>query len=183
MDKSSSRNLSPGLGYTEAYTPVLAPSRFQANITRGGNIDDRFRYFMTSICCLVASRAYSKTQLKLLGLIVALSAVYGGIHLTAWRSHFATYLESVLWRSACFVIVATLPLMICCWVVADSVVQRLSQRNSIIFTKVMSIIGYVILVGYGISRAIVIVESFVSLRSVAIGVYWMPEELQMLLHV
>ena len=116
----------------------------------------------------------------LLILLVALPLVYGGIHLTTWDFHFASQTEHLLWKIACIDIMGTIPLGVTFFACTDRI-------NDIVFTKgwprakemaAMSALGYInwvlftpIFVFYALSRIYIVVESFISLRHVPIGVY------------
>lgn len=98
--------------------------------------------------------------------------VYGGVHLSAWNFEFPTKTERLLWKIACFDIMATVPLLL-----LSCVIWTLLCKS---FAKFLL---YPCLLFYALSRFYLVVESFVSLRSVPIGVYWTPSWLQMLPHI
>jgi hypothetical protein len=45
-------------------------------------------------------------------LAVALPAVYGGVHLSAWNFDFPTPMEHLLWKSACLIIIGAVPAVV-----------------------------------------------------------------------
>ena len=101
----------------------------------------------------------------LLILLVALPLIYGGIHLTTWNFHFASQTEHLLWKIACIDIMGTIPLSVAC-VGCMLLIKRLSRA-----AKVSWVIFTPLFVFYALSRIYILVESFISLRHVPIGVY------------
>ncbi|KAI0109925.1 hypothetical protein F4814DRAFT_382936 [Daldinia grandis] len=112
-------------------------------------------------------------------------ALYGGIHLTAWNSDFPSIPEHVLWKCSCFTSIGIFP--------AQKIIQKLLfaigntfYSNKIInkginLSYLMSLVGLLII--FIVTRLYIIVEAFISLRSVPIGVYWTPSWLQMIPHI
>lgn len=86
----------------------------------------------------------------------AMCAVFGGCHLLGWNSGFVSQVEMWLWRSSA-VICATFPLMLIgfIWFDHDST----------------NLVGLAVMAVYVIARCVILVEVFVSLRSVSEGVY------------
>jgi hypothetical protein len=108
----------------------------------------------------------------LLGLLLGILPIaYGGIHLAVWNSQFASSQESLLWRVACIDTMTTF-----------LAIYALSKCVSAAFPgvdfsdkRIMAFFGYLGLVllylFYFLSRLYLVVESFISLRHVPIGVY------------
>lgn len=113
-----------------------------------------------------------------------LSALYGGIHLTAWNSHFASRIEQLLWRIACFTIMATFPFLEACIRIQidlgrkvykewksyskDEVRVELGKSENRYFWYFVIALLFTF---YILSRFYIVVEAFISLRHVPIGVY------------
>lgn len=108
--------------------------------------------------------------------MVLLSAVYGGVHLAAWNANFSSAIESVLWRSS-GILTAGGPLLfavvfVLCtslgdtdtWAHMSGWIQKTAEVSSYI-----AFIGLAI--AYTFARVYLVVESFIQLRSVPIGVY------------
>ncbi|KAK3900069.1 hypothetical protein C8A05DRAFT_36304 [Staphylotrichum tortipilum] len=89
-------------------------------------------------------------------LFLLLSLAYGGVHLSAWNFEFPTATESLLWK-----ISGDLPVL----------------------TGIFRAIDKAIVLVFVVCRLYIVVEAFVSLRSVPIGVYWTPSWIQMIPHV
>jgi hypothetical protein len=132
----------------------------------------------------------------LLVLALAMPVVYGGIHLSVWNFEFPTALEKLLWKIASIGIVATLPVLFALGLgmkifllIAKGMVEAVfGQRQSRkkwreVGESIYPYMGYVAITFYTLARAYLVVESFVSLRRVPIGVYWTPAWLQMIPHV
>ncbi|RTE84277.1 hypothetical protein BHE90_001105 [Fusarium euwallaceae] len=113
----------------------------------------------------------------LLGLAVFLSALYGGIHLSAWNWVFPTSWEGLVWKVACFLIAAVLPLY--------HIFNRL-RVNLFALHDGMETAMHVVLSStlgiYMLARIYIIFEAFASLRHVPIGVYMAPVWVQMFPH-
>lgn len=101
-----------------------------------------------------------------------LPVAYGGIHLAAWGFEFPSPAESLLWKIACLIIMSALFILaalssIILWIPNLNVpyrVKNIVHRMSI----AVFLIGFSI---YALARIFIVVESFLSLRHVPIGVY------------
>lgn len=107
---------------------------------------------------------------------IFLSVPYAGIHMSAWNATFPTSFELKAWR-ACCVFLASGPvttLILFFFLAALGMNER-------------SLIAYVILsihiFLYCWAKVFIVVESFISLRLVPIGVFWTPMWLQLIPHV
>ncbi len=137
--------------------------------------------------------------LYLLRFFIPLTAAYGGIHLTAWNFEFPSRVESIIWRTACFVIVGSsfTFLVIPSW---TSLMNRLYGRDYVytradkkISRSLKSMRALTLMMGLGsagllllcypASRLYLVVESFLSLRQVPIGVYAAVPWVQNIPHV
>jgi len=97
--------------------------------------------------------------------------------------------ENLLWKIASIVIVTTLPILIglglgLCILFEKSWLMfgyffQLERKSKTTYTY----IALLAILIYSLARAYIIVESFISLRRVPIGVYWTPAWLQMIPHV
>lgn len=113
----------------------------------------------------------------LLGLAVVLSALYGGIHLSAWNWVFPTSWEGLVWKFACFLIAAVLPLYHIFNKIRASFLDGLDGWET-----AMHVVLSLTLVVYMLARIYIIFEAFASLRHVPIGVYMAPVWVQMFPH-
>ncbi|KAK4242149.1 hypothetical protein C8A03DRAFT_29734 [Achaetomium macrosporum] len=127
-------------------------------------------------------------------LAVALPAVYGGVHLSAWNFEFPTPVEHLLWKTTCFIIIGAVPAMLDTlaillfigrWfsiLVPSSAVGKSRIGLIEMGGRYYQAVGIIVLVAYGCARVYIVVESFLSLRRVPIGVYYTPSWLQMVPH-
>ena len=120
------------------------------------------RYFWFDILHSVANTP------MLLTLLIALPLIYGGIHLTTWHFHFASQTEHLLWKIACIDIMGTIPFSATLSFVY--IVLRTSKLN-VWFEYASWILFTPLFLFYALSRIYIVVESFISLRHVPIGVY------------
>ena len=125
-----------------------------------------------------------------LTLLVGLPLVYGGIHLTTWNFHFASQIEHSLWKIACIDIMGTIPLGATFSACLFSFLRSRSRRRRrvsttmyILRTTVSLILLSPLFIFYALSRIYIVVESFISLRHVPIGVYAAIPWVQVIPHI
>ena len=124
-------------------------------------------------------------------ILAVLSLVYGGVHLATWNFAFASKTQHLLWKIACIDIMATVPVGILCKRVLDTLVHpnrpRPYYRGSEIVVPPWAVdtdLVFVLLsLPYIVSRIYIVVESFISLRHVPIGVYAAVPWVQAIPHV
>ena len=125
--------------------------------------------------------------LFLLRFFVPLTAAYGGIHLSAWKFEFPSRVESIIWRTACFIIIGSsfALLALPSWEALDDYsdqfhdgpwqMDRETRRAWDFLRALNKMVGFgfggLLLVCYAASRIYLVVESFISLRHVPIGVF------------
>jgi hypothetical protein len=107
-------------------------------------------------------------------LLYGLPIVYGSIHLAAWNSDFPTNNEEIMWKVACFIVVAGLPILAGTFLIKAYVLDIFSSR----FTSIDPIGGFLVwgtiwimIAVYICSRVFLSVESFVSVPSLPLGVF------------
>lgn len=128
------------------------------------------------------NRETKKLDLFIPSLIV-LPVLYGGTHLAAWRFEFPTHTEAIIWRVAAIFIASVFPSLRLILRVA----KRLSSLPAFSFlvrplaplTDALVVFMFLALIP---CRVYIVVESFISLRSVPIGVYWTPSWILMIPH-
>ena len=144
--------------------------------------------------------------LFMLRFFIPLTAAYGGVHLSAWNFGFPSRLESIIWRAACFIIMGSpfALLAVRGWVRIyidfKSYFDRLKNPKLLEFLRIWRIDGVLglqvsfpriacygsaglLLLCYAASRLYLVVESFISLRHVPIGVYAAVPWVQNIPHV
>jgi hypothetical protein len=131
---------------------------------------------------------------RLVFLALVMPVVYGGIHLSVWNFEFPTALEKLLWKIASIGVAATLPVLFGLGLgmkilleigkMIVSIFRAQSKKKwRDVGERIYPYMGYLAIIFYILARAYIIVESFVSLRRVPIGVYWTPAWLQMIPHI
>jgi hypothetical protein len=126
------------------------------------------------------------SDLPAFGLVVTfLPLIYGGVHLVAWNFEFPTKTELLLWKIACVNIMATVPVVFLGSYFWEFLVPLFWIHWKLKLWKFtfLKLLAYPCFLFYALSRSYLVVESFISLRSIPIGVYWMPSWLQMLPHI
>ena len=102
---------------------------------------------------------------------------YGGVHLSAWNSHFPTKIEMWLWRASALLLAGTTPLVFAfaipgiLYLIINEISKTLGKLCRFVFWVLMCILGPAVFAAYVFARFFLVVESFISLRSVPIGVY------------
>ena len=134
------------------------------------------------------------------------SAVYGGLHASAWNSFFPTQLECYMWRisaiimplvgiiasfvafAASFEYVRSATLRLFDWI--SKVEKRISTPLRIILFILYMPVGLVIfpllwaaITSYISSRIYLVVEAFISLRELPIDAYKTPTWTQLIPHL
>lgn len=121
----------------------------------------------------------------LLVLAMALPFGYGGVHLFAWNFEFASHIEEFLWKISSIYMAAIFPAHL---VFEGSLLIMNFYLGSdpeevplpLYYTKV-GIAGVVVVI-YVASRVFIIMEAFLSLRHVPVGVYISPSWIQAIPH-
>ena len=114
---------------------------------------------------------------------LALPVIYGGLHLTAWDFHFASKTEQLLWKIACFVIMGMMPINM----LTSNIWEYLHTETEWFPANVGQRLWWILLLPrtglYLLSRLYIVVEAFISLRRVPIGVYAAVPWVQAIPHV
>ncbi|RSM18256.1 hypothetical protein CDV31_002982 [Fusarium ambrosium] len=130
---------------------------------------------------------------ELMALAAALSGMYGGIHLTAWNWKFPTYTEDLLWKVSCLCVAVALPAFFCAsWVLVAiaAIIHALvepcfgfrKQWASRVTKDPLRVYSACVAIIYVCCRIFIVVEAFVALRQVPVGVYISPAWVQMVPH-
>ena len=112
----------------------------------------------------------------LLAILLGLMTAYGGIHLSIWGYEFPTEKERWLWRVASLNVTAFGWFFVICWLLSHSfdsiengmVCDILPEAT---FLWPLFIMLCLAILFCAASRVFIVVESFISLRTVPIGVY------------
>ena len=120
------------------------------------------------------------TNRKVLGgllapLMILVTAAYGAIHLSALSVPFPTNLERLLWEIACYVLIGVaggMAVVLVVWQVWKNIYsdRRRSRWFSLFFVTFLYTAGLPSL----LARTYIVIEAFLSLRHVPIGVYESP---------
>jgi hypothetical protein len=118
--------------------------------------------------------------------VIVIPAAYGAIHLSAINSLFPTEIELTLWKSSCFILLGFAGLMIA-GIVGIFLLERFVDAWRMLVPRRLENIASVLFsasVGYAIifvsllyigARLFIVIESFISLRHVPVGVYLTPD--------
>jgi hypothetical protein len=96
-------------------------------------------------------------------ILAILSFLYGGLHLLSWNSHFPSDIEHTLWHVSASIIAAG---GFGVWLV---VYWSSSDTNPLFF--VVYLLLWLCPIAYGFARFYIIVEAFISIRSLPEGAY------------
>lgn len=110
-------------------------------------------------------------------MLIALPMVYGSVHLTAWNFDFPSRVEQIMWRVACIIIAGGIPGSCMAFGIIINILMAvgycISRKDSI--EKLIDKVGvwWLVLLGplYFGARLFVIVESFISIRRLPLGVF------------
>ncbi|KAK3988861.1 hypothetical protein QBC44DRAFT_328684 [Cladorrhinum sp. PSN332] len=114
--------------------------------------------------------------------LVALPVLYGGIHLSAWNFDFPTDGEAITWRVSSLTIAGSVPGLLLVGFVFH-LFSTFYHPSTDIWAAMLVFLSLVLLLAVVLCRMFLVVESFASLRSVPIGVYWSPSWIQMIPHL
>ena len=120
-----------------------------------------------------------------------LSTAYGGLHLLAWNFNFPTSTERLLWIGAAIsIMVGGLIYLFRCslWTLSLLISRSKSEGRLAKFWKVLfsqldsflSVLFAGLLAYYMAARIYLVVEAFVSIRKVPVGVYYVPSWVSLL---
>lgn len=98
---------------------------------------------------------------------MGLGLIYGGLHAVAWDAHFPSYVERILWRVAVVVIIASTPFYF------------------VAFSETLD--AWLLAIGWGLlcflPRLYLVVEAFISVRSLPVGAYETVDWVEFLPHI
>jgi hypothetical protein len=116
-------------------------------------------------------------------MMIAFPMVYGSVHLVAWNFVFPTYTEKMMWRVACTFIAGGIPLSLILfvtlglgyemgeWLFGKDPWKRFIERTQIIWTCIFYA-GFISLLALYLSaRLFIIIELFMSIRRLPLGVF------------
>jgi len=116
------------------------------------------------------------TDARLAVVLIALSAAYGGIHAAAWDAHFPSRPEQAVWRvTACLVIGAAALI----WGAIIGFSRATEEWQRILMVCMASFAMPLFLFG----RLYLLVEAFISVRSLPVGAYNTTDWVNFLPHI
>lgn len=115
-------------------------------------------------------------------LLLLLPATYGGLHLTGWSAVFPTPAEQFLWKFSAFTIIGGCPIFYALAYGFGTWLEK-SKGENFTFEVLMVSLLCIMMFTYIGARVFIVVEAFIGLRGVPIGVYWSPDWVEMLPHV
>ena len=110
-----------------------------------------------------------------------LSLIYGGVHLTAWDYPFPSSAERTLWKLSGFGMMGVLPILLVFWLPIFTEEWGRKSKKFMEFATLSC--GLALLAFYLFCRAYLVVESFISLRQVPLGVYSTVPWVQSIPHI
>jgi len=122
-------------------------------------------------------------SLRFMVLSMALSGLYGGVHLTIWGQSFPSYMEEVMWKVSCLLIICCIPFVVISALFTFPLAGVLEDKREYqgkkslynIISGSFFALMFPIGLGYIAARVFIIVESFLSLRRSPVGVFLSPE--------
>ncbi|KAF4784190.1 hypothetical protein HER10_EVM0005233 [Colletotrichum scovillei] len=127
--------------------------------------------------------------------------IYGGIHLSAWNYDFASRQEEIMWKVSCLIIVGFIPWVglyflffayvgrpLRVYIDPDLLAEEVQKSPLSVGSRMagICILGFTVSLFAAVhffARVFIVVEAFISLRQVPIGVYSMPSWIQMIPHL
>jgi hypothetical protein len=100
----------------------------------------------------------------------------------AWSFQFPSTIESILWKVSSFIPASIIPAFVIISISSAFLRNLMPRLHDYIGGVAISVMLLLLLPGV-LGRIYLVVESFISLRSVPIGVYWTPSWLQMIPHL
>jgi hypothetical protein len=113
-------------------------------------------------------------SVQIFGSLALLSFIYGGIHASSWNGHFPSTIERILWQVAVCIVGGGAGL---CWLVSlffAKVEKRFMHQSRGVAQHIWAGIFYMVLfflIPFFGSRGFLVVESFISVRSLPVGAY------------
>ena len=121
-------------------------------------------------------------------MLIALPMVYGSVHLAAWNFDFPSRIEQIMWRVACIIIAGGIPgsltaiciILIavmavygagCCIFGKDRIHKGIEDWIAIFGITLFFVLALGLVTLYFGSRLFIIVESFISIRRLPLGVF------------
>ena len=110
---------------------------------------------------------------KPLAIAAILSAIYGGTHLSAWNFALPTRVEDIMWKASCFESIFGIMIPALGYLVHKRVdgIYSVWAMPLALFNMLGFFMGLMFLPLWLCSRFFIVVESFISLRHVPVGVY------------
>jgi hypothetical protein len=99
-----------------------------------------------------------------------LPALYSGVHLSAWGFEFPSPVEGFLWKLSCFDIAITfVPAALVEFVLTKY--HDPAETSGLLGNLFGMSLALLLGIAYSLSRLYIVIEAFISLRHVPIGVY------------
>ncbi|KAI1177873.1 hypothetical protein F4777DRAFT_167834 [Nemania sp. FL0916] len=133
----------------------------------------RIKHFDIGYQLKTLQRTNRDAALVFLGVVV-LAALYAGIHLAAWNYHFPTKAEMVLWRGSGVVVATAIPAAIVLFIILALICMPIDERFPKLENVTATIIWLPILLTallYFSARVFLVIEAFISVRQMPIGVF------------
>lgn len=103
--------------------------------------------------------------------LVLLPVAYGGIHLAAWGFEFPSPAQSLLWKISCLIIMSFVFIVIIPIYVIGGIIEEFQPGSTKTLDRISGTLILTLSIFYAVARIFLVLESFLSLRHVPIGVY------------
>jgi hypothetical protein len=97
--------------------------------------------------------------------------LYGGIHASSWNGHFPSLVEQTMWRVSVCIVGGGGFIISSGWILSKPSVEGWSGGIATIFMYSYLIWFGILVLGFFVSRIYLVVEAFISIRSLPLGVY------------
>jgi len=146
------------------------------DITRDLPLFHSVHWFITSQASnhSIHGNLQAVSELKPLVILTALGMLYAGIHASSWNEHFPTKAEAILWQVAVCYIGASGFIAIALLLIPDNIDHGPSQVGRLIAGSVNGSMLVLVIFLLGIlvaCRCYLIIEAFISIRSLPLGSY------------
>jgi len=119
---------------------------------------------------------FDQTRLRTFTMII-LGVIYGGLHTVAWDAHFPSYAEQILWRVSAVLIVGLSAILF----FFAQYVDRLPDEGEMSLSQ--SLVLLFVLPLFFFPRLYLVIEAFISVRSLPVGAYQTVDWVEFLPHI
>ena len=108
--------------------------------------------------------------------------IYGALHVLAWHAQFTTAVEKILWRTSACIVMSGIPVVWGLIRVFENLADNPTDRSTVP-TMILGVIIAIFALAYPIGRAYLVVECFIQLAHLPVGVFEVPNWSTYLPHI